>query len=173
MASLIQAIKAYCPVIQLGKRAELNDLVDFIARSTGLNEGTIRQVLIELRDATVFFNLRGQPVYLEGLGTYTPIVELDGSLKVGHRADVEIKNRLNAPGAFQGEILRRENVPSTSSGQAAKAARNSPPCGMPAIRTIRWRNFYAPPAGFSRLREVIPQVSSLRREIRWLERTMF
>jgi len=119
MASLIQAIKAYCPTIQLGKRAELNDLVSFIARSTGLNEGTIRQVLIELRDATVFFNLRGQPVYLEGLGTYTPTVELDGNLKVGHRADVGIKNRLNAPGAFQGEIVRRENIGKSSQELAA------------------------------------------------------
>jgi hypothetical protein len=31
----------------------------------------VRQVLLELRDAALFFNLRGQPVKLEGLGTYT------------------------------------------------------------------------------------------------------
>ena len=72
MASQIKAINAYMPAIKLGKRAETGDLVSFIALSTNLNEGSIRQVLTELRDAVVFFNLRGQPVQLEGLGTYTP-----------------------------------------------------------------------------------------------------
>ena len=110
MASRIKAINAYMPDIKLGKRAEMSDLVEFIARSTGLNESTIRQVLIELRDATVFFNLRGQPVQLEGLGTYTPSVDLSGKIGVGHRADAYIKDHLQAPGAFKGEIERRENI---------------------------------------------------------------
>ncbi len=114
MAKQIQAVNAYRPRIMLGKRAEMNDMVDFIARSTGLNEGTIRQVLTELRDATVFFNLRGQAVQLECLGTYTPTIELDGTIGVGHRADGYIKRHLNAPGAFQGEILQRENIGKTS-----------------------------------------------------------
>ena len=119
MAKQIQAVSAYRPRIVLGKRAETNDLVDFIARSTGLNEGTIRQVLTELRDATVFFSLRGQSVQLEGLGTYTPTIELDGTINVGHRADGYIKSHLNAPGAFQGEILQRENIGKTSADLAA------------------------------------------------------
>ena len=119
MAKQIQAVSAYCPRIGLGKRAETNDLVDFIARSTGLNEGTIRQVLTELRDATVFFSLRGQSVQLEGLGTYTPTIELDGTINVGHRADGYIKRHLNAPAAFQGEILQRENIGKTSADLAA------------------------------------------------------
>ncbi|MCE7918306.1 MAG: hypothetical protein DPW21_07595 [Anaerolineae bacterium] len=110
MASRIKAINAYMPDIKLGKRAELNDLVEFIARSTGLNESTIRQVLIELRDTVVFFNLRGQPVQLEGLGTYTPTIDLEGAINVGHRADTYIKGHLNAAGAFKGDIMRRENI---------------------------------------------------------------
>jgi len=55
MASRIKAINAYMLDIKLGKRAGMSDLVDFIARSTGLKEGVISQVLLELRDATVFF----------------------------------------------------------------------------------------------------------------------
>lgn len=43
-----------------------------------LDEGDVRQVLLELRDAVVFFNLRGQPVKLKGLGAYTPTIKLDG-----------------------------------------------------------------------------------------------
>ena len=72
MASRIQAINEYRPRIKLGKRADIDDLVDMISARTGLNEGDVRQVLLELRDAVVFFNLRAQPVKLEGLGIYTP-----------------------------------------------------------------------------------------------------
>jgi hypothetical protein len=119
MASKIKAINAYRPRVVLGKRAEIDDLVSFIARSTGLNESGVRQMLLELRDAVVFFGLRGQPVKLEGLGTYTPKIDLDGTMGVGHRADVGIKNSFNASGAFQGEIENRENVGKTSDDLAA------------------------------------------------------
>ncbi len=120
MASRIKAINAYMPNLKLGKRAEMSDLVEFIARSTGLNESTIRQVLIELRDAVVFYNLRGQPVQLEGLGTYTPTVDLSGEIGVGHRADTYIKNHLKASGVFKGEIERRENIGKSGDDLAAK-----------------------------------------------------
>lgn len=110
MASKIKAINEYRPRIVLGKRADMTDLVDFISRSTGLNEGTIRQVLIELRDAVVFFNLRGQPVKLDGLGTYTPSIDLDGKFSVAHRADTHLVNACNTPGKFQGTIVNREHI---------------------------------------------------------------
>ena len=113
MASRIKAIKAYCPRIVLGKRVGMEHLVKFIARSTGLNESGVRQVLLELRDAVVFFNQQGQPVKLEGLGTYTPTIDLDGTFGVGHRAVSEIKNRLNTTGAFQGEIESGEHIGKT------------------------------------------------------------
>jgi len=120
MTNRIKAINAYMPNIKLGKRAELSDLVEFIARSTGLNESTIRQVLIELRDTVVFFNLRGQPVQLEGLGTYTPTIDLGGEIGIGHRADTYIKEHLNASGAFKGEIERRENIGKSGDDLVAK-----------------------------------------------------
>ena len=90
----------YRPRIDLGKRPGMDDLVDFIARSTGLNESGVRQVLLELRDAVLFFNRRGQSVKLEGLGTYTPTIQLDGTFGVGHRADVALKNGMNVGGEF-------------------------------------------------------------------------
>ncbi len=120
MAKQIQAVGAYRPQVSLGKRAEMNDIVDFIARSTGLNESSIRQVLLELRDATVFFGARGQTVQLEGLGTYTPSVDLDGTINMGYRADVYVKNHLNAPGAFKGEIANRESIGKTAADLVAR-----------------------------------------------------
>jgi len=119
MASKIAAISTYRPKIALGKRVGTDDLVTFIARSTGLNESGVRQVLLELRDATLFYNLRGTPVYLEGLGTYTPKVGLDGTLGVGHRADNRLKNGLNTPGKFSGTIQNRENIGKSSDDLAA------------------------------------------------------
>ena len=64
-------------------------------------------MLLELRDAVVFFNLRAQPVKLEGLGAYTPTVKLDGNFGVGRRADLAIKRKLNIPGEFKGDIEHR------------------------------------------------------------------
>ncbi len=113
MANRIKAITAYGPRVKLGKRAEMEDLVSFIARSTGLNESGVRQVLLELRDAVLFFTLRGQPVKLEGLGTYTPKISLDGTFGIGHRADIRLKNGLNQPGAFKGEIENSKNIGKT------------------------------------------------------------
>lgn len=110
MANKIRAINAYRPKIKLGKRAEMSDLVEFIARGTGLNESGVRQALLELRDAVLFFTLRGQPVKLEGLGTYAPTIDLNGTFDISHRADTALKNGLNAAGAFRGEIENRENM---------------------------------------------------------------
>jgi hypothetical protein len=52
-------------------------------------------------------------VQLEGLGTYTPVVQLDGNFEVGYRADMALKNGLNVPGEFGGEIKNSEYVGKT------------------------------------------------------------
>jgi nucleoid DNA-binding protein len=114
MASQIKAINAYRPKVEVSKRTSKNDLIKFIARSTGLNEGPIDQVLDELRDAILFYNLQGMSVYLEGLGTYSPKISLDGTFGIAHRADMKLKNGLNAPQAFSGQIANRENIGMTS-----------------------------------------------------------
>jgi hypothetical protein len=114
MADKINAIGSYRPRIVLGRTIEMSDLVSYIATRTSLNESGIRQVLLELRDAVGFFNLQGQAVRLEGLGTYTPTISVDGTFGVGHRADSALKNRLNTPGAFRGTIVNRENIGKTT-----------------------------------------------------------
>ena len=119
MASRIKAINAYRPKVKLGRTAGTDELVEFIARSTGLNESGVRQVLLELRDAAIFFNKQGRAIKLEGLGTYTPSIDLSGKMKVGHRADTALNKGLNAPGAFLGEILNRENIGKTGDEPAA------------------------------------------------------
>lgn len=60
MADRIQAINAHRPRIKLGRTTNMDELVAFIARSTGLNESGRRQVLLELRDAVIYFNRQGR-----------------------------------------------------------------------------------------------------------------
>ncbi|MCB8920923.1 MAG: hypothetical protein H6662_04995 [Ardenticatenaceae bacterium] len=113
MTSRIRAINAYRPKVKLGNMARNDDLVQFIARSTALNESGVAQVLLELRDAVIFFNQRGEAVKLEGLGIYTPAIDLDGNIKVNHRADTALTNALNTRGAFSGNIENSENIGKT------------------------------------------------------------
>jgi hypothetical protein len=98
----------------LGKTAQLDELVSYLADRTGLNEGEIRLVMTELRDAVVFFNRTGRGVKLEGLGTYAPKIDLEGNFGVSHRLDSRIRDDLNAPGTFGGTIINRENIGKTS-----------------------------------------------------------
>jgi nucleoid DNA-binding protein len=114
MSDQIKAIGAYRPRIVLGRTARKKDIVRFIARSTGLNEGDIAQVLAHLRDAVIFYTLDGRAVQLDGLGTYYPKIRLDGRYSVGHRADRELKAELNKSGNFQGEIVNKDNIGKTA-----------------------------------------------------------
>jgi hypothetical protein len=112
MASRIRAINAYRPRVELGRTVQFKELVAHIASRTGLNTGQIIQALMELRDAVIFFNGQGRGVKLEGLGTYLPNIQLDGSFDVQHRLSRDIKRELNAR-PFTGTILNRGNVGKT------------------------------------------------------------
>ncbi len=114
MAKLIQAINAYGPRLALGKTVQLKQLVDFISSRTGLNKGEIQIAMSELSEAIIFFNKQGQGVKLEGLGTYLPGINTKGDISVTYRLDTSIKRALNAKGAYQGEIMNRENIGKTN-----------------------------------------------------------
>ena len=113
MASRIEAINAYRPRVMLNPTVKLDQLVDFIAMRTGANKGTVQLALAELNDAVIFFNLQGAPVKIEGLGIYTPSIDLDGDWDCNHRTDQEIVKALNVPGAYQGVVENRGNIGKT------------------------------------------------------------
>lgn len=119
VATKIEAINAFRPKLTLNPTAKLDQLVDFIAMRTGANKGTVQLVLAELHDAIAFFNLQGTPVKIEGLGTYTPSIDLDGKLDSAHRADADLIKALNAGGAYKGSIANRENIGKTADDLAA------------------------------------------------------
>jgi hypothetical protein len=110
MSSFMHAINAYMPRIVQGPTVQWDELVEFIARSTGLNESGVLQVLTELQDAVLYHNRRGRAVMLDGLGVYSPSSKLDGTLKINHRMDNFLKKRFNMPGLFKGQIANAENI---------------------------------------------------------------
>jgi len=110
MAYRLSAIGAYRPRIELGNTVQKVELARYLADRTGLNEGSVELVIKELRDAIIFFNRAGRAVKIEGLGTYTPGIDLEGTFDVLYRADTDLKIGLNAHNAFSGTIRLRENI---------------------------------------------------------------
>lgn len=110
MASRIKAIGALRPRIELGKTAQKAELIRVLARATSLNEGSVDLVIKELRDQIIEFHRSGRAVKIEGLGTWTPNMALDGSLDVQYRADTALLSGLNTAGLFTGSVINRENI---------------------------------------------------------------
>jgi hypothetical protein len=114
MAKLIQAITEFGPRLSLGRTAQTAEIAELIAARTSMNPGEIANALSEFQAALLFFAKQGSPVKLEGLGTFTPTIDLEGTLDVGFRLDTAIDGALNVPGAFKGDVHNRENVGKTS-----------------------------------------------------------
>ena len=77
-------------------------------------EGSADQAVKELRDHIIEFVRCGRSVKVEGLGTWSPNVSLDGTLDIQYRANTALTNGLNAPGTFSGRIMNRENIGKTA-----------------------------------------------------------
>ncbi len=114
MAKLIQAIHEFGPRLALGRTAQTAEIAEMIASRTSMNEGEVANALSELKAALLFFAKQGSPIKLEGLGTFTPSIDLEGTLDLGLRLDTSIDSALNISGAFKGDILNRENIGKTS-----------------------------------------------------------
>ena len=114
MAHRIKAINAYRPRIEQGNTVQKPELVRALSRATGLVEGSIDQSIKELRDQIIEYCRAGRAVKVDGLGTWTPSIALDGSLDIQYRPDSAFSYGLNIPGIFSGTILNRENIGKTS-----------------------------------------------------------
>lgn len=110
MAKKIAAIRKYCPEIERQPTQQTAQVVEDIARRTGLNEGEIRFVVYELRDDILIAHRLGQAVKIEGLGTFTPTIRMDGSLDIIFRPDVEMLRQLNNSTQFRAKILNKSNI---------------------------------------------------------------
>ena len=114
MVSRITAIKANRPKIELGPTVRMPQLVEHIAGRTGLNTGEVLLMAYELRDALTLFLSMGQPIQVEGVGTFTPDVRPDGEFYVHFLPFVDLKRALNVPDAFHGRLRNRQNIGKSS-----------------------------------------------------------
>ena len=113
MAEKITAINSERPKIKLGQRATLKEIVEIIADKNVLSEGQVLLALKEFRDVIVYLCKVGRAASVEGLGTYSPTIGLDGTYKVSHRLHREIKDELNKPNTFKGTVVNKENIGKT------------------------------------------------------------
>ena len=126
MAKRINAIKALMPQIELNQTVKVDELAKYISRGTNLNPAEIRFVLQELKDALLFFTRSGQPVKLEGLGTFTPGIRLNGEFTINVRVDRELVNGLNRPDVFKGRIRNRDSIGKSGDQLVAEWDRANP-----------------------------------------------
>jgi len=77
---------------------------------TGLNKSEVMMVLQETNDAVLYFNSQGTPIKLPGVGTFTPSVDREGTFKINFRADMDLKKRINAGGAYTGTVLNKNRI---------------------------------------------------------------
>ncbi|MCX6584410.1 MAG: HU family DNA-binding protein [Candidatus Aminicenantes bacterium] len=120
MAKAIKAISALGPRISLGKKASMNELVSAVANRTGLNKGDVLLSVNELRDNIVSIGLSGRGVKIDGLGTFTPKINLKGQISLSVRLDSSISADLNKRKAFEGNIENREMMGKTVQDIIAK-----------------------------------------------------
>ena len=114
MAHRIKAVNAYRPRIEQGNTVQKPELIRAVSRATGIVEGSLDQNIKELRDQLIEYCRSGRAVKVEGLGTWTPTIALDGTLDIQYRPDAAFGYGLNIPGVFSGTIINRENVGKTS-----------------------------------------------------------
>jgi hypothetical protein len=114
MAPKIKAINAYRPRIELGNTVQKPELQRAVSRATSLVEGSVDLTIKELRDQIIEFCRAGRPVKVDGLGIFSPSIDLEGNLTISFRPDPFFANGLNVPGTFSGTILNRENIGKTS-----------------------------------------------------------
>jgi len=110
MVRKITAIRKYRPEIKRERTKQTRQVVEGIAMRTGLNEGEIRFVVYELRDFILDAHRTGQAVKIEGLGTFTPTIRMDGSLDIVFRPEPDMLQQLNDTTKFYAKILNKSNI---------------------------------------------------------------
>ncbi len=114
MAPRIKAVNAYRPRIEQGNTVQKPELLRSVSRATSLVEGTVDLVIKEVRDQAIEFCRSGRAVKVDGLGTFSPSIDLEGTLSISFRPDTAFAYGLNVPGIFTGTIINREYIGSGS-----------------------------------------------------------
>src|SRR5687767_6101973 len=126
MAHRIKVISVSRPRIEQGNNVQKPELIRAVSRATGLVEATLDYGIKELRDKIIEFARTGRAVKVEGLGTWSPNIGLDGSFDLQYRADTVLINGMNVPNTFTGTIRNRENIGKTADELVAQWNAHNP-----------------------------------------------
>ena len=110
MARKITAIRRYRPEIKRERTRQMPEIVSDMSHSTTLSEGSIRNVVYQLRDAILTAHRRGRAVKIEGLGTFTPTIRVDGNFDILFRPDPDMLRQLHDRTKFHAKILNKANI---------------------------------------------------------------
>lgn len=110
----VKAVAAYAPRIKLERIAEQHQLAKFISDRSTMHEGTVLNMVAELRTAIMHFAYNGQPLRLPGVGLFTPSISLEGQLNIKFKPDAQFKRDLNREGLFEGEIINKDMIGKTT-----------------------------------------------------------
>lgn len=110
MANFLQAIRKFGPKLRLNNIVSQNELAEWIAMRTGQTPGEVALMLLELAAAVLYFNRRGTPVKLAGLGIFSPSISRDGKYRIKIRPDAKLVKGINADAAFNGRVLNRDTI---------------------------------------------------------------
>ena len=126
MAAKIKAVNTYRPRIEQGNTVQKPEFIRAVSRATSLVEGSVDQSIKETRDQIIEFCRAGRAVKVDGLGIFTPTIDLDGTFAISFRADSALNYGINVPGTFTGTIVNRENIGKTSEELVAKWNTDNP-----------------------------------------------
>jgi hypothetical protein len=113
MAHKIQAINTYRPRIEQGNTVQKAELIRGLSHATSLVEGSVSLTMTELKFRIVEYCRSGRAVKVDGLGTWTPSIGLDGKVSIQYRPDLAFDYELNQPGVFTGTVINRDNIGKT------------------------------------------------------------
>jgi len=125
MANLLKAIQSYTPRIKQGSPIKINDVAQYIAGRTALNEGSILNVLLEFQNSIIHYCSMGRPVKLEGLGIFSSGLNKNGLLRLNYRADKELIRKLSGEG-FIGEMKNKDMIGKSTEEFIARWNREHP-----------------------------------------------
>jgi hypothetical protein len=83
-------------------------------------------VLIQLHESILFFTQGGHPVKIEGIGTFTPAIHIDGSFNLNVRVDRSLVHKLNKTGAVTSKVINRANIGATADDLIRQWNKNHP-----------------------------------------------
>ena len=110
MAKIVQAVRVYGPKLERSTMVEIDELVDWMARHTGLNKSEVIGVLAELHDGLLFFNRTGRSVKLPDVGVFSPGMDRDGGLRIHFRPDPRLRRKFGDRNLYNGRIKNKVRI---------------------------------------------------------------